>query len=72
MEEVIIKDDYIKLGQALKLSGLVSSGLEAKEVIQGGQVKVDGQVCTQRGKKVTAGMKISFDGQEFEISERKE
>ena len=53
MEEVRIQDDYIKLGQALKLAGLVESGVEAKYVIQDGQVKVNGQVETQRGKKMT-------------------
>lgn len=51
MEEVRIKDAYIKLGQALKLAGLVGSGVDAKYVIQNGQVKVNGQVETQRGKK---------------------
>ncbi len=50
MEEVRIKDAYIKLGQALKLAGIVGSGVDAKFVIQNGQVKVNGQVETQRGK----------------------
>lgn len=50
MNEVKIKDDFIKLGQALKLAGLVESGVEAKFVIQNGQVQVNGQIETQRGK----------------------
>ena len=52
MQKIKIRDDYIKLGQALKLAGLVGSGVEAKIVIQDGQVKVNGQVETQRGKKL--------------------
>lgn len=52
MEEVRIRDDYIRLGQALKLAGLVGSGVDAKIVIQDGQVRVNGQVETQRGKSL--------------------
>ena len=48
--EITIKDDFIKLGQALKLAGLVDSGVDAKFVIQDGQVKVNGEVDTRRGK----------------------
>ena len=48
MQKIKIRDDYIKLGQALKLAGLVGSGVEAKIVIQDGQVKVNGHVETQR------------------------
>ena len=53
--EITIKDDFIKLGQALKLAGLVDSGVDAKFVIQDGQVKVNGEVDTRRGKKLYAG-----------------
>lgn len=67
MEEVKIRDDYIKLGQALKLAGLVESGIEAKMVIQDGQVKVNGQVETQRGKKLVENDEVSFDGNTFVI-----
>ena len=52
MEKIKIKDDYIKLGQALKLAGLVSSGIDAKFVVQDGQVKVNGEVDTRRGRKL--------------------
>ena len=55
MEKIKIKDDYIKLGQALKLAGLVSSGIDAKFVVQDGQVKVNGEVDTRRGKKLVPG-----------------
>ena len=63
MEEVTIRDDYIKLGQALKLAGLVESGVDAKVVIQDGQVKVNGRVETQRGKKLVENDEVSFDEQ---------
>lgn len=54
MEEIILRDDFIKLGQAIKAAGLVESGVEAKIVIQDGEVKVNGVVETQRGKNFLA------------------
>ena len=51
MKEIKIRDDFIKLGQAMKLAGLVDEGFEAKEVIQGGEVTVNGEVDTRRGRK---------------------
>lgn len=62
MEKIKIKDDYIKLGQAMKLAGLVSSGIDAKVVIQEGQVLVNGEVDTRRGKKLVPGDVFEFDG----------
>mgnify|MGYP001032344364 FL=1 len=70
MEEVRNKDAYIKLGQALKLAGLVSSGVDAKFVIQNGQVKVNGQVETQRGKKLLENDEVCFEGNTFVIRAR--
>ncbi len=67
MEVIQIREDYIKLGQALKAAGLVESGVEAKIVIQDGLVSVNGVVETQRGKKLTGGEIISFDGNEVRI-----
>lgn len=67
MQTIKIKDEFIKLGQVLKATGLVESGVEAKIVIQGGLVKVNGQVETQRGKKLVGGEIVSFDGQEVKI-----
>ena len=67
MQKVYIKDDFIKLGQALKLAGLVDSGLDAKYVIQEGEVKLNGVVETQRGKKCVPGDEISFEGHSFMI-----
>ena len=67
MNQIIIKDEYIKLGQALKLAGMVSSGVEAKIVIQDGQVLVNGAVELQRGKKLHPGDIFSFNGEEAQI-----
>ncbi|HAP03224.1 MAG TPA: RNA-binding protein [Lachnospiraceae bacterium] len=60
-------DDFIKLGQALKKAGLVGSGVEAKEVIQNGEVEVNGEVDTRRGRKLYDGDKVSFNGEELVI-----
>ena len=67
MQTVKIKDEYIKLGQVLKLARFVSSGVEAKEVILDGQVKVNGEVCLMRGKKIVAGDAVSFDGKTMKV-----
>lgn len=70
MEELFIRDDFIKLGQALKLAGLVESGVEAKEVIQDGLVKVNGEVDTRRGKKLVVDDEVDFDGNCFVVKKR--
>ncbi len=67
MQKIYIKDEFIKLGQALKLAGLVDSGLDAKYVIQEGEVTLNGVVETQRGKKCIPGDVISFEGNSFVI-----
>ena len=67
METIKIRDEYIKLGQALKLAGLVDSGVEAKIEIQEGCVKVNGEVEYQRGKKIHAGDVIEFNGQQIKV-----
>ena len=67
MTDIKLKDEYIKLGQALKAAGLVSSGVEAKMVIQDGLVKVDGEVETRRGKKHFDGAVIEYDGSQVRI-----
>lgn len=67
METIKIKDDFIKLGQALKLAGLVDSGVEAKIEIQEGQVMVNGNVELQRGKKIYPGDVIEFEGQQVKV-----
>ena len=67
MQIVKLREDYIKLGQALKAAGLVESGVEAKIVIQEGLVKVNGAVETQRGKKLVGGEIVSYNGEEIKI-----
>lgn len=67
MEIIKLREDFIKLGQALKAAGLVESGVDAKFVIQDGLVKVNGQIETQRGKKLVAGDEVEFDGQQIKI-----
>ncbi len=67
MEIIHLREDFIKLGQALKAAGLVESGVDAKFVIQDGEVKVNGQVETQRGKKLVAGDIVEFDGNTIKI-----
>ena len=63
--EITIRDgeEFIKLGQALKKAGLVSSGVEEKMIIQDGLVKVNGEVDTRRGKKLYPGDSFEYDGQ---------
>lgn len=72
MLKLKIKDDFIKLGQAMKLADLVDSGVEAKLVIQDGQVSVNGQVEYQRGKKLQDGDIFEFDGSRVQIAARAE
>ena len=67
MELIKLKDEYIKLGQALKAAGLVESGVEAKEVIQAGLVMVDGEIETRRGKKLYDGSVVQFDDMTIQI-----
>ena len=70
MEIITIRDDFIKLGQVLKLAGLVESGVDAKIKIQEGFVKVNGEVEVQRGKKIHPGDIIELDGQQIKIETR--
>lgn len=67
MQTIHLRDDFIKLGQALKAAGLVESGVEAKLAIQDSQVKVNGQVEIQRGKKLVAGDRVEFAGETIRI-----
>ena len=67
MEEIKLREDFIKLGQALKAANLVDSGVMAKMVIQDGLVKVNGEVETQRGKKLVDGDIVSFEGETIKI-----
>lgn len=67
METIRIRDDFIKLGQALKLAGLVESGVDAKIEIQEGFVKVNDVVEVQRGKKIHPGDVIEYNGQQIKV-----
>lgn len=67
MQTIKLREEYIKLGHALKAASLVSSGVEAKIVIQDGEVKVNGQTETQRGKKLYDGDEVSFQGETIKI-----
>ena len=69
MEIIKLRDEFIKLGQALKAAGLVESGVDAKLVILDGQVKVNGAVELQRGKKLHAGAVVEYDGEAIRIEE---
>lgn len=67
MEIIKLRDEYIKLGQALKAAGLVESGVDAKYAIEEGLVKVNGQVEYQRGKKLRDGDEVLFQGETIRI-----
>ena len=63
MEKIYLREEYIKLGQALKAAGLVGSGVDAKMVIADGLVSVNGEVEFQRGKKLRDGDQVEYDGE---------
>ena len=67
MEEIKIRDEFIKLGQLLKLADLGQDGVEAKYVISDGLVKVNGEVDERRGRKVYEGDVVSYDGKEIKV-----
>ena len=67
MRVIKLREDYIKLGQALKAANLVEDGVDAKFVIQDGLVKVNNEVDTRRGRKLYAGDIVSFDGKQIKI-----
>lgn len=67
MEKIEITTDFIKLDSLLKFAALVGTGGEAKYVIAEGMVKVNGEVCTMRGKKIYPGDKVSFAENELII-----
>lgn len=65
--KIKLKEDYIKLGQALKASGLAETGVDAKMSILDGLVSVNGETVYQRGKKLVDGDIVSFDGETIMI-----
>ena len=66
--EIKLRDEFIKLGQLLKLADMVQDGVEAKYAIQDGLVKVNGAVEMQRGKKLYDGDKVEYDGETVTIT----
>ncbi len=67
-KEVVIRDEYIKLDSFLKFAGAVLSGGEAKELIQGGKVSVNGEICTMRGKKMRPGDEAELGGRIYRVA----
>ena len=67
MREITIRDEYIKLGQLIKLAGLVGSGIEAKIEIVNGNVKLNGNTEFQRGKKVVPGDMVEYKGEILKV-----
>lgn len=68
MEVITIRDEFIKLGQAMKLAGMVDSGVEAKIVIQDGLVAVNGVIDDRRGRKLYSGDIVAYKGESFQIA----
>ena len=67
MIEIAISTEFIKLDQFMKFADMVYTGGDAKGFIQDGEVKVNGEVCTQRGKKLREGDVVSFNGDDFVV-----
>ena len=67
MQVVKIKDEHIKLGQLIKLAGLVDNGVEAKYAIQNSLVLVNGQIDTRRGRKIVSGDIVKFKDEEIKV-----
>jgi ribosome-associated protein len=67
MEVINLREDYIKLGQALKAAGFVEDGVEAKIEITSGNVLVNGEVDTRRGRKLYDGDVVTFNGKQIQI-----
>ena len=70
MDTIQINTEFIKLDSLLKFAGMVETGGEAKELIQAGQVKLNGEVCTMRGKKCVPDDEIELDGRTVAVRAR--
>lgn len=68
MDQIEIKDEFIKLGQALKLAGIAESGVDAKIMIEEETVKVNGKTETRRGRKLYDGDAVEARGMSFTVS----
>ena len=68
MEKIVINEEYIRLDNLMKFSGLCDTGGRAKYLIQNGEVKLNGEVCTMRGKKLRDKDVVEYNGQRVEVS----
>ena len=68
MEKIVINEEYIRLDNLMKYSGMCNSGGRAKYLIQGGEVKLNGEVCTMRGKKIRHKDKVEYDNRIIEVA----
>lgn len=68
MEIITINEEYIRLDNLMKFAGMCSTGGRAKYLIQGGEVKVNGEVCTMRGKKLRAGDRVEYQDMTAEVA----
>jgi len=68
MRTITIHTEFIKLQDLLKFANLVETGGMAKECVQGGEVTVNGEVCTMRGKKIRPGDVVAFEGQQLTVA----
>ena len=68
MERITINEEYIRLDNLMKFSGLCDTGGRAKYLIQNGEVKLNGEVCTMRGKKIRGGDRVEYQGRKVEVA----
>ena len=68
MEKITIQEEYIRLDNLMKFAGLCDTGGRAKYLIQNGEVKLNGEICTMRGKKVRAGDKVEYQNRTVEVA----
>ena len=68
MKTIVIRTEFIKLQDLLKFANLVETGGEAKECVQNGEVQVNGEVCTMRGKKIRPGDDVCFERQHYTVA----
>ncbi len=69
VEKIYIDSEFIKLDSLLKFSGIAETGGQAKMLVQSGRIYVNGEICTQRGKKIKNGDKVSFEDRSLEVLE---
>ena len=68
MREILIHTEHVKLQDLLKLAGAVETGGGAKERVQAGEAAVNGEICTQRGRKLRPGDTVSFAGEKYVVA----